>query len=177
LEVKRLLASAEHDMPVKHKFVFAPKSYAFSTTPDKVVEFVIHDWRAALSTLDGYRPRLASIHDTIEVERFFAPKDPLPWLPIITQLTFLLVAIAGWVKSYHGPSYRAIALLVIVSMLLSIFLVFFSGETFWNIARQSVIPGIFILYWVGKEKNWWGWLKGLVRRIRKTNPPPSLPTP
>ncbi len=63
----------------------------------------------------------------------------------------------GWVKSYHDDTaFWAIGVLVLCSMGLSVFLVFYSKETWWNIVRQSLIPGLFIVYWIAKNRGWIG---------------------
>jgi hypothetical protein len=45
--------------------------------------------------------------------------------------------------------------LVVPSMLLSVLLVLYSADTKLNLARQLVVPGVFIIYWVGKDRKWW----------------------
>ena len=67
-----------------------------------------------------------------------------------------MVAVAGWIKEYQNDkAYRPIGLLVACSMLFSVFLVFFSKETLLNILIQSFVPGLFILHWIAKSKNWY----------------------
>jgi len=165
LELKRAADRLETEVPVKEAFTFEPKANAYATTPEKVITYQIHDWSAGISKVDPILGQTQRIRDTIDSTLFFLPKDPIPWLPVVTQITFLLVAMGGWVKSYHGNAYLAIGVLVIPSMLASIFLVFYSDETLWNIARQSLVPGLFILYWIAHQK---GWLKGVKARFRKS---------
>jgi hypothetical protein len=161
LDLTRRASSIVDGVPIKYKYVFEPKANAYSEKPEKVAEYVIHDWSAGFKQVDDLQQRLQSIRDNVDTALFFTPKDPIPWLPVATQLTFLMVAMGGWIKSYHSEqSYWAIGLLVIPSMVASVFLVFYSKETLWNIARQSLIPGAFILYWMGRKNQW-------VARFRK----------
>jgi hypothetical protein len=162
VELQRSVARIEAETPVKETFSFQPKDNAFASEPIKTVVYTIHDWNAALTRVGELERQLQPIQDTLQTARFFSPKDPIPWLPVITQLTFLMVATAGWIKSYHSDTaFWAIGILVALSMLISVFLVFYSDETLLNILRQSILPGIFILYWIGKSNNWF-------RRARKT---------
>lgn len=163
LELKRSMSRLEADAPVKETFSFEPRANAFDSTPIKTVVYTIHDWNASLAKVDELEKQLQPIQDTLFTARLFSPKDPIPWLPVITQLTFLLAAIPGWIKSYHSETALwTIGALVVLSMMLSVFLVFYSDETLLNILRQSVVPGLFILYWIGKRNNWFG--LGAVKR-------------
>jgi hypothetical protein len=155
LQLERSITRLKVDAPVKEAFVFEPKANAYSSEPIKSVVYNIHDWKAAFLRVDEFEKKLQPIQDKLHTARFFSPKDPIPWLPAVTQLTFLMVAIAGWIKSYHSEkAFRTIGLLVVTSMLLSVVLVFYSKETLFNILVQSVIPGGFILYWIGKNNHW-----------------------
>ena len=155
LQVKRNIARLEADAPVRESFVFEPKANAYSAEPIKTVVYTIHDWNAALARVDSQKQQLQPILDSLQTALFFSPKDPIPWLPVITQITFLMVAMAGWIKSYHNENaFWTIGVLVVTSMLLSVFLVFYSKETLLNILRQSILPGAFILYWIARTKNW-----------------------
>lgn len=169
LEVKRFISRIEQDVPVKYKYVFMPKANAYSSAPERVVEYVIHDWPPALKNVDEYRARLVPIQDVIKSVRFFTPKDPLPWLSIAAQLSILLIAMGGWIKSYHGDSYWAIGILVVPSMVLSVFLVFYSDETVWNIVGQSILPGLFILYWIARANKWWDRFRNVLGRFKKSS--------
>lgn len=175
LAIKRLASALTDDAPIKYEYTFAPKANAFATNPDKIIKYTIHDWPAALAKVTELRHGLQPIEDAIESARFFSPKDPLPWLPIAAQLTFLMVAMGGWIKSYHGDSYFVIGLLVIPSMILSVFLVFYSDETLWNIARQSLFPSGFIVYWIAKRNYWPGRLRTALNGHKKKTTP-SDPT-
>jgi len=155
LQLQRSVASLEADTRVKDTFTFEPKANAYSSGPIKTVVYTIHDWNAALARVDELKQQLQPIQDSIQTARFFSPKDPIPWLPVITQITFLMVAMAGWIRSYHSDkAFVTIGILVLSSMFLSVFLVFYSEETLLNILRQSILPGAFILYWIAKSKNW-----------------------
>lgn len=155
LQLKRKAITLEADAPVKETFTFQPKANAYSSEPIKTAVYTIHDWNAALTRVDELEQQLQPIQDRLRVARFFSPKDPIPWLPVITQITFLMVAMAGWIKTYQSDkAFLTIGLLVVSSMLLSVFLVFYSEETLLNILRQSILPGLFILYWIAKSKNW-----------------------
>jgi len=157
LDFKRRINDLEAAVPLKETYLFEPKANAYATEPIKRQTFEIHDWPAAFAQVDVLRGRLQAIQDSVQTALFFTPKDPIPWLPVATQPTVLLVSMAGWVKSYHDDTaFWAIGLLVLCSMGISVFLVFYSKETWWNIARQSVIPGLFIVYWMAKYKGWVG---------------------
>jgi hypothetical protein len=145
LELQRRIAQIEADAPVKEAFTFQPMANAYASEPIKTVVYTIHDWNAALAKIDEIKQQLQPIRDSLQTARFFSPKDPIPWLPVLTQVAFLRVAIAGWIKSYHTETvFRTIGILVLSSMSLSVFLVFHSDETLFNILRQSLIPGGFI---------------------------------
>jgi hypothetical protein len=155
LQLRRSVATLETDAPVKYAFSFQPKADAYASEPIKTIVYTIHDWNAAFAKVDEITQQLLPIQDSIQTARFFIPKDPLPWLPLITQTTFLMVAMAGWIRTYHSDkAFVTIGSLVITSMLLSVFLVFYSDETLLNILRQSILPGLFIMYWIAKSKNW-----------------------
>jgi hypothetical protein len=160
LEARRLATRIGQEAPVMYVSKFSPRNSVFST-PYKNREFVIRDWAVTLAKLDELRAQLDHIEIAVSAEQSLQPKDPLPWLTIAIQMTYLLVAIGGWVKSYHGNSFWAIAILVVPSMLVSVFMIFYSEETIWNILRQSVVPSLFILYWIGNERKWWSriWTK------------------
>ena len=157
LELKRQVAHLESEAPVKESFTFEPKASAFASNPIKSVVYTIHDWNAALAKIDDLKRQLQPIQDSLQTARLFSPKDPIPWLPVVTQITFLMVAMAGWIKSYHDEkALLTIGVLVVSSMILSVFLVFYSRETLMNILCQSFVPGGFILYWLAKNKGWIG---------------------
>ena len=157
LDLKRNIARLETEAPIKETYTFQPMSSAFASEPIKTQQYLIHDWHAAFEKVDQLRNQLQPIQDSITAARFFSPKDPVPWLPVATQLTFLLMALPGWIKSYHSDTpLWPVGLLVAVSMLFSIFLVFYSDETVLNILRQSIVPGLFILYWMARKKGWIG---------------------
>ncbi len=160
LKIERDVAAIHNGIGIRQSYKFMPRDNAYATEPSRTVIYEIHDWDAALKRVDDLRQRLTPVQDTLRTVAFFTPKDPLPWLPVITQLTFLMVAMAGWVKSYHDETaYWLIGSLVAVSMILSVLLVFFSQDTMLNILRQSIIPGIFILYWIAKKNRWLARLK------------------
>jgi hypothetical protein len=155
LQFQRRVADLQANPPVKETFAFEPRANAYASEPIKKVTYTIHDWIKALASVDELKRKLQPIQDRLQGVLFFTPKDPLPWLPVITQMTFLMVAMAGWIKSYHSDkAFWTIGVLVVASMLLSVFLVFYSQETLLNILRQSILPGLFILYWIGKSNNW-----------------------
>jgi hypothetical protein len=157
LELKRQVAQLESDAPVKESFTFEPRANAHATDPIKSAVYTVHDWNATLARVDDLGKRLQPIQDSLQTARLFSPKDPIPWLPVVTQITFLMVAMAGWIKGYHNEKgLWTIGTLVVGSMILSVFLVFYSKETLINILCQSFAPGGFILYWLAKNKGWLG---------------------
>lgn len=160
LQLQREATRLEASAPVKAEYAFEPRASAYASSPIKTARFTVHDWNAVISQLDGLTLRLQPIQDTLHAASFFAPKDPVPWLPVAAQLSFLLVATAGWIKSYHGGrAYLLMAVLVVPSMLFSIFLVYYSEDTLLNILRQLVVPAIFVLYWIAKENGWLAWIR------------------
>lgn len=169
LELQRSVTTLESDAPVKESFTFEPKPNAYASEPLKTVVYTVHDWNAALARVDDLRQQLQPIQDSIFTARFFSPKDPVPWLPLITQLTFLMATMAACIKSYLSETaFRSMGILVLSSMALSVFLVFYSQETLLNILRQSVLPGLFILYWIAKKK----WFR---RNVPITDSPRNQP--
>lgn len=134
--MQRSAATLETDAPVKYTFTFQPKANAYASEPIKTLVYTIHDWNTASAKVDELTQQLQPIQDSIQTARFFTPKDPLPWLPLITQTTFLMVAMAGWIRTYHSDkAFVTIGALVIISMVISVFLVFYSDETLMNILR------------------------------------------
>jgi hypothetical protein len=153
-ELKRQISSLEANTPVKSRYLFEPRANAYAS-PERATEYLIHDWNASFGAVDKLNGPLQSIEDQLKAASFFDPKDPVPWLPVLTQITFLMIAMGGWIKSYHSDkAYLAIAVLVVPSMAASVALVLYSQDTFLNIARQSLVPGCFILFWIAKEKAW-----------------------
>jgi hypothetical protein len=127
----------------------------------------MHDWKATLNKVDELVGQLLPIEDNLSAALFFAPKDPAAWLTVTAQLSFLLVAVAGWIKSYQGGTGKAYLVmlgLVVPSMLCSVLLVLYSADTKLNLARQLVVPGAFITYWVGKDRKWWAAIKQRLAR-------------
>jgi hypothetical protein len=153
-ESKRAISGLEGSTPIKARYLFEPRANAYAS-PERKTEYIIHDWNASILAVDQLLPSLQSIEDQLKSASFFDPKDPLPWLPLLTQITFLFVAMGGWIKSYHSDkAFLTIGLLVIPSMFASVVLVLYSQDTFLNIARQSLVPGGFILFWIAKNKKW-----------------------
>jgi hypothetical protein len=173
MKLKREAGELESNAPVKETYVFEPKANAFATAPIKRVEYTLHDWNAALNKVDELAVQLLPIQDNLRAALFLSPKDPAAWLTVTAQVSFLLVAIAGWIKSYQGGTGKAYLVmlgLVAASMLLSVLLVLYSADTKLNLARQLVVPGGFIIYWIGKEKRWWTWIGQRVRDLSFSSP-------
>lgn len=166
LDLKREVARLEADAPIKESFTFEPRPYPFSSTPTKPAVYTIHDWNSVLAKVDELDQQFQQIQDTLQTLRFFAPKDPNYWVTLMTQLTFLMAAIPGWVKSYLSdkPSWPII-IFVVSSMLVSGFLVLYSAETFLNILRQSILPSFFVLYWIARRRGWLHWPTKRFRRL------------
>jgi hypothetical protein len=168
LDLKRRAAQIDSAAPAKETFDFEPMANAYASEPIKKKVYVIHDWNAALAKVDDLAQQLGPIQDSVEAARFFSPKDPSPWITIFAQIVFLAVAIPGWIKSYHEKvPLRTVAVLVVVSIFASVFLIFYSKETIWNVLRQALVPSGFILYWVARKK---GWIRG-----RKSSSAPAKP--
>jgi hypothetical protein len=167
LELRRRATQIDSEAPVKETFDFEPTA-PYASEPLKKKIYTIHDWNGALAKVDDLAQQLRPIQDSLEASRFFSPKDPAPWITIFAQIVFLAVAIAGWIKSYHDEvPLRTIAVLVVVSIFASIFLIFYSKETIWNVLRQALVPSLFILSWVARKK---GWIRG-----RKSSGAPAKP--
>jgi hypothetical protein len=167
IKLKREASRLEVDATVKEKYLFQPKQSAFSTEPIKTVEYTMHDWNEALNRVDKLSAGLQPIQDSLRAATFFAPKDPAAWLTVTAQLSFLLVAMAGWIKSYQGGGGNAYLImlgLVLPSMTLSVILILYSADTMLNLLRQAVVPALFILYWIGKERKWGQWIERRFRR-------------
>jgi hypothetical protein len=151
LEERRRVLNIGENLPIKISYTFEPKPYPFAS-PKKIVKFEVHDWFAAFDKVKKAKADFQPIEDAVESALLFTLKDPHPWITLLAQLGFLFIAIAASIKSYHGNAYKTIGLLAASSVLASIVLIFYSDETIWNIARQSLIPGGFMIYWIIKSQ-------------------------
>lgn len=141
-------ANLQQNPPVKERFQFAPPDSPYDRSPAVVGEFILHDWANALERADQLGSRLRSLDKNIAVQEFLRPRDPNALISLVLQLASLLIAVAGYMIRYtSNPSVSLVAILVICGMGLSLSLAFISSNTLLNIVTQSIVPGIFILWW------------------------------
>lgn len=153
LKLDRKIAELRHSPPVVRSLRFAPKLSAYDRDPRLVAVFLLRDWSAATDEVEVLAQELPEIGSEVEVQERLRPRDPIAFIPLVTQLALLLIVVAGSMISFtEKPRPPVVAALVLISMGFSLLLVFMSSNTILNTLVQMVVPGVFMLIWVGWQR-------------------------
>lgn len=134
---------------IKTTYEFAPMVSAYDSKPKVLKSYVLHDWEGTINKLSFYVKELEDIKDSFLSFNRLKPKDPIGFISIGTQMSILLVTVSGYMISYtKKPSIKVVFSLVFSSMALSLIMIFISSDTVKNIAIQTILPALFIMYWV-----------------------------
>jgi|UPI00031C929F hypothetical protein len=153
-KLQREIAELSKNPPTKMTLEYRPQDNAWDSDPELVKKYVLFDWLSALSKLKEKLYELQKIKDSFASFNYLRLKDPIAFVSLGAQLAILLVAVAGYLISYtEKPSIKVVASLVAASMLLSVFLVFVSSSTIFNLIVQASIPSLFIAYWVYRNSH------------------------
>ena len=152
-ELNSDIALLTAQVPAKTSIEYAPPTSAFDDAPRLLAVFTLHDWEGGLNMVEECESRLGALERELAVLEFTAPKDPLPYIPLAGQLAALLVVVARCLVAYtKAPSTLVLFGLVLISMVVSLALVFVSPSTTFNTLIQMVVPGGFLLFWLTKTR-------------------------
>jgi len=147
--IQRKLEERSQSPPILMSYEFRPQHNAWDSDPSLVKKFVLYDWISAINSLKKDLADLHEVKDSFVSFNYLRLKDPIAFVSLGCQLAVLLVTVAGYLISYtRQPSIVVVASLVVLSMLVSIVLVFVSSSTSLNLALQAIVPALFIGYWV-----------------------------
>lgn len=153
-KLQREIEEISKNPPIKIVLEYKPQDNAWDSDPELVKRYVLFDWQGALASLKEKLFELQTIKDSFASFNYLRLRDPIAFVSLGAQLAILLVAVAGYLISYTAkPSVKVVASLVIVSMLVSVLLVFVSSSTIFNLLVQAIIPGTFIAYWAWRNSH------------------------
>lgn len=123
--------------------------------PDSIDSYVVFNWKTRIEKFENLKKELDNISKEIKSKQFLIVKDPNPVIPLIFQFCTLLVVISNAVMSFGVKEKLStiIFCLVILSLLTSMVLLFFSEDTLLNLGINVIVPGIaYIIYYKVQKK-------------------------
>lgn len=117
--------------------------------------YVVFNWKTRIENLIKLKKELEEISKEVTSKQFLIVKDPNPVIPLIFQFCTLLVVISNAAMNFGFKEKLNLIIfcLVIISLMTSMILLFFSEDTFLNLVINIIVPGVsYIVYYKLQKK-------------------------